>query len=522
MYTLQPHLLPGPSKSSHAYQSRSARSVSHPSLIGSNRASPCPDIRRRPQHSSKAPPCCSQGQAELADYPHPKESNVLQIDATLDALLTGEGEAEGEELPDFDDFAAEQEQQLIQQEENPYSAADAASAAKLWRFGAPQPAAPELEQFLAEAAAADGHVSMQQLQALFPFKLDGFQERSVEQLLEGRSVVVCAPTGAGKTAIAEAAAAVTLARGQRVIYTTPLKALSNQKLAEKSARFGSNRCGLQTGDTSLNTEADIVVMTTEILRNIMYRTAETVGTNKVGGTRDDRLGDVGLVVLDEVHYLGDPWRGSVWEEVIINCPRHIQILAMSATVRNPDDLGGWISAVHGDCVTIKTRFRPVPLQWVFCNKVPRRGAMFDDLLVGGNRNSSNSSSGQGMRLNPRLRMDDWVDEELRYQAAREARQARELQQALQNQQQDDLLSGGLTEDDLNSLSRDSSSGDGSSSNGNGGGRFRRKENDRAAVARRVMAKRTPAQDQLFVIVDITSQRLQWTGLLCQVARLGNG
>eukprot|EP00878_Enallax_costatus_P040101 GHUV01046088.1.p1 GENE.GHUV01046088.1~~GHUV01046088.1.p1 ORF type:complete len:518 (+),score=154.14 GHUV01046088.1:261-1814(+) len=237
-------------------------------------------------------------------------------------------------------------------------------------------------------------------------------------------------------------------------------------------------------------------MTTEILRNIMYRTAETVGTNKVGGTRDDRLGDVGLVVLDEVHYLGDPWRGSVWEEVIINCPRHIQILAMSATVRNPDDLGGWISAVHGDCVTIKTRFRPVPLQWVFCNKVPRRGAMFDDLLVGGNRNSSNSSSGQGMRLNPRLRMDDWVDEELRYQAAREARQARELQQALQNQQQDDLLSGGLTEDDLNSLSRDSSSGDGSSSNGNGGGRFRRKENDRAAVARRVMAKRTPAQDQV--------------------------
>lgn len=175
-----------------------------------------------------------------------------------------------------------------------------------------RPGSPQLESLLSAASAGGGAVTMQQLQQLFPFQLDAFQARSVEQLLAGKSVVVCAPTGvwllacrpdalmstsvypathlskhtvrarkcqwltlllagAGKTAIAEAAAAATLAAGRRVIYTTPLKALSNQKLQEKSARFGSARCGLQTGDTSLNPDADIVVMTTEILRNIMYR-----------------------------------------------------------------------------------------------------------------------------------------------------------------------------------------------------------------------------------------------------------
>lgn len=202
-----------------------------------------------------------------------------------------------------------------------------------------------------------------------------------DHILKGRSVVVCAPTGAGKTCIAEASAAAALAKGKRVIYTTPLKvgflpsstgcvagwshgmqtvavppgpdpvppiapwqnlkqALSNQKLAEMREKFGEQRVGLQTGDASLNTEGDLVVMTTEILRNIMYRTA-------VENNPDlSPLASVGLIVLDEVHYLGDPNRGSVWEEVIINCPKHIQMLCMSATVQNPRDLGGWIQQVR--------------------------------------------------------------------------------------------------------------------------------------------------------------------------------
>jgi superfamily II RNA helicase len=195
----------------------------------------------------------------------------------------------------------------------------------------------------------------------FAFPLDAFQIKSVRHILRGRSVVVCAPTGAGKTAIAEAAAIHFLKQGGRVIYTTPLKALSNQKLGEMRERFGVTAAGLQTGDASINPEGDIVVMTTEILRNMLYRTEDDTG-----GPAQDRLDGVSLVVFDECHYLGDRSRGSVWEECIINLPENILILAMSATVRNPADLTGWITAVHGDCDLVQTSFRPVPLSWQFC------------------------------------------------------------------------------------------------------------------------------------------------------------
>lgn len=230
----------------------------------------------------------------------------------------------------------------------------------------------EVERFI-----ATGNLSptVEEVSATFAFPLDRFQQQSIAAFLLGQSVVVCAPTGAGKTAIAEAAAAVVLARGQRVIYTTPLKALSNQKLFEMRARFGNYRVGLQTGDGSLNADSDVVIMTTEILRNIMYRTEEAGP-----GSREDRLANVGLVVLDEVHYLGDPDRGSVWEETIINCPRHIQLLAMSATVANPDDLGGWISQVHMKCQTIVTHFRPVPLTWQFCWDTESSGTQMVQLM----------------------------------------------------------------------------------------------------------------------------------------------
>ena len=160
----------------------------------------------------------------------------------------------------------------------------------------------------------------------FSFPFDAFQIKAVRHILNGRSVVVCAPTGAGKTAIAEAASSHFLRAGQRVIYTTPLKALSNQKLGEMRQRFGVTAAGLQTGDASINPDGSVVVMTTEILRNMLYRTEDEAGSTAASSA--DRLQDVSLVVLDECHYLGDPGRGSVWEEVIINMPSHIQILAM--------------------------------------------------------------------------------------------------------------------------------------------------------------------------------------------------
>ena len=175
-----------------------------------------------------------------------------------------------------------------EEDANPYAGVDgadaaaAAAAAALQQGGGAEQGdgSPALEALLADAAAG-APVTLERLEALFPFELDGFQRKAVAALLDGRSVVVCAPTGAGKTAIADAAAAAALARGQRVIYTTPLKALSNQKLLEARARFGVTRCGLQTGDTSLNPDGSIVVMTTEILRNIMYRTAETAGRERL-------------------------------------------------------------------------------------------------------------------------------------------------------------------------------------------------------------------------------------------------
>lgn len=216
-------------------------------------------------------------------------------------------------------------------------------------------------------------VTFKEIAESFPFELDKFQSIAIQELLKGKSVVVCAPTGAkfrisffsslknlgaGKTAIADAAAAACLSRGKKVIYTTPLKALSNQKLYEFRQRFGEERVGLVTGDINIEVQAPIIVMTTEILRNMFYETEDQAPW-------DRRLDEIGLVVLDEVHYLADPGRGSVWEELIVGCPKEIQMLCMSATVANPQDLGDWISQIHGPCSTVRTSKRPVPLSWFF-------------------------------------------------------------------------------------------------------------------------------------------------------------
>src|ERR1700722_5601051 len=166
---------------------------------------------------------------------------------------------------------------------------------------------------------------------------------------DGRSVLVCAPTGSGKTVVADYGISRALGSRRRAFYTTPLKALSNQKLAELSQAYGPENVGLLTGDVSHRPDAPIVVMTTEVLRNMLFSDPGT-------------LGDLGLVVLDEVHYLQDPFRGSVWEEVLILCPKNIVFVCLSATVSNAGELGAWMTEIRGPTdVVVETR-RPTELR----------------------------------------------------------------------------------------------------------------------------------------------------------------
>lgn len=191
----------------------------------------------------------------------------------------------------------------------------------------------------------------------FPFELDDFQKEACEIIDNGESVVVCAPTGAGKTVIAQHAINNALKQGCRIFYTTPLKALSNQKFYDFCEQYGADKVGLLTGDTSINRGAQIVIMTTEVFRNMLY------GTNF--GAVADNLKDVRYVVLDEVHYMNDEQRGTVWEESIIYCPTNIQIIALSATVANCDELTNWINTVHSKTTLVNTDFRPVPLRFFY-------------------------------------------------------------------------------------------------------------------------------------------------------------
>ena len=191
----------------------------------------------------------------------------------------------------------------------------------------------------------------------FPFELDDFQKDACNFINQGKSVVVCAPTGAGKTVIAQHAINRALEEGTRVFYTTPLKALSNQKFYDFGEKYGSEKVGLLTGDTSINRGAQIVVMTTEVFRNMLY------GTNF--GAVADNMKDVKYVVLDEVHYMNDEQRGTVWEESIIYCPTNVQIIALSATVANAQELTDWINTVHSKTELVDTDFRPVPLKFFY-------------------------------------------------------------------------------------------------------------------------------------------------------------
>ena len=182
----------------------------------------------------------------------------------------------------------------------------------------------------------------------YPFPLDEFQVTACEAVEEGHGVLVAAPTGAGKTIVGEFAVHVALETGRKCFYTTPIKALSNQKFHDLTERHGVGNVGLLTGDNSINSEAPVVVMTTEVLRNMLYARSRT-------------LLDLGYVVMDEVHYLADRSRGPVWEEVIIGLPESVSVISLSATVSNVEEFGAWLTAVRGNTVTIVEEKRPVPL-----------------------------------------------------------------------------------------------------------------------------------------------------------------
>ena len=187
--------------------------------------------------------------------------------------------------------------------------------------------------------------------ATIPFDIDVFQETAIKSFIQGNSVLVAAPTGSGKTLVGEFALFATTNNKQRCFYTTPIKALSNQKFLELVQRFGSERVGLLTGDNSINGDAEIVVMTTEVLRNMIYQ-------------NPDKLHELGVVVMDEVHFLADKERGVVWEEILILLNQSVKIVALSATVSNVEDFGDWLRKVRGSCTFVIEEKRPVPLTQV--------------------------------------------------------------------------------------------------------------------------------------------------------------
>ena len=188
--------------------------------------------------------------------------------------------------------------------------------------------------------------------AAYAFGLDEFQVRALDALDAGRSVLVAAPTGSGKTVVAEYAVAKALAEGGKAFYTTPLKALSNQKFGDLARRHGPEKVGLLTGDNSINGDAPVVVMTTEVLRNMIYAASST-------------LDGLRYVVLDEVHYLQDRYRGPVWEEVIIHCPPEVDLVCLSATVSNAEEFADWIETVRGATTAVIEEKRPVTLHHLY-------------------------------------------------------------------------------------------------------------------------------------------------------------
>jgi ATP-dependent RNA helicase HelY len=237
---------------------------------------------------------------------------------------------------------------------------------------------------------------------LYDFDFDDFQVAACRALATGSGVLVAAPTGSGKTVIGEFAVHLALAQGRKCFYTTPIKALSNQKYADLVRRYDNQTVGLLTGDNSINGEAPVVVMTTEVLRNMLY-------------TGSPALKDLGYVVLDEVHYLADTSRGAVWEEVIIHLPESVRVVALSATVSNAEEFGEWLDQVRGGTAVIVDEHRPVPL--------------WQHVLVG-NRLYDLFTDDEHTRVNPDLlrvaQRDAWLERKAPARPRRGGRRPRRL------------------------------------------------------------------------------------------------
>jgi ATP-dependent RNA helicase HelY len=214
-------------------------------------------------------------------------------------------------------------------------------------------------------AGVDVEAALEAFAATLGFVLDDFQVEAIRKLESHRGVLVSAPTSSGKTVVAEYAIWRTLGAPpalrraahvpRHVVYTTPLKALSNQKYHDLCDRYGSAQVGLVTGEHTVNDAAPVVVMTTEILRNVIY-------------DEPGRLDTVGDVILDEIHYIDDYPRGTVWEEVIIQAPDHIRLVGLSATISNVDEVATWMSELRGAVATVVRTERPVELRlWLGMN-----------------------------------------------------------------------------------------------------------------------------------------------------------
>jgi len=242
------------------------------------------------------------------------------------------------------------------------------------------------------------HPVLKDFRALYDFPLDDFQVRACQEIEEGRGVLVAAPTGSGKTIVGEFAVHLALQTGRKCFYTTPIKALSNQKFNDLVERYGPDQVGLLTGDNVVNGEAPIVVMTTEVLRNMLYAGSRTL------------LG-LGFVIMDEVHYLADRARGAVWEEVIIHLPDSVTVVSLSATVSNAEEFGEWLATVRGETTTIVEERRPVPLyQHVMV------GRRLLDLFASSDVDAASGFAKEGAPVNDELvkiARDDWASTRIR-------------------------------------------------------------------------------------------------------------
>ena len=255
--------------------------------------------------------------------------------------------------------------------------------------------------------------------ALYEFGFDDFQVAACGALGAGSGVLVAAPTGSGKTVVGEYAVHLALAQGRKCFYTTPIKALSNQKYADLVRRYDSHTVGLLTGDNSINGDAPVVVMTTEVLRNMLY-------------TGSQALAGLGYVVLDEVHYLADRSRGAVWEEVIIHLPESVRVVALSATVSNAEEFGEWLDQVRGGTAVIVDEQRPVPL-WQH--------------VLAGNRLYDLFTDDEHTRVNPELlrvaQRDTWIERKAPGRPVRGGRRPRRFPLAYRPDVISRLDAGGL-------------------------------------------------------------------------------